>query len=423
MAPYLRRESLDLFESNFPYALVLLDPQFKIRWVSAGYTSLLGYEESDVVGTNVLDIVHPDDLDRLLPMAEQMVNVAAATLDTPSVSGVVELPARVRSATGSWQPMAVSGRVFDDSGSLLVCLRLAVDRHALDAVLDCLSGGADIDSTASSLVDLLTAQFRTAAAWLVHDTAGRVVVVGPSQTTGAGNPAALLRRLRDEGPSAATQWTSDRWIVPVLSMTGETLVAVFIVDSTAIGEPNPYDQHVLARTANLAALAFTKAHAERTLHLAATTDYLTDVLNRRELESRTMRLALTPGALPATLLYIDVDDFKTINDTYGHESGDAVLRTIARRLTNTVRVQDSVGRLGGDEFAVLCPNLSDRERDDMRDRVAQTISAPIAVDELDHQLVVSASVGSASAEHEDDLYTLVRRADTAMYETKRTLHT
>lgn len=419
LAPELRRAALDLFEGNFPYALVLLDPQFRVMWTSSGFTTLLGYPESIALGSNVLDIVHPEDLDRLLPMATQMVDVAAATMTTPSVSGVVELPARVRSAAGAWLPMAISGRLFDDEGSLLVSLRLAVDRHALDAVLDCLGGGADIDATAARLVDLLIAQFGTASAWLVHDSAGSAAIVGPSQATGVGDPTELMSGLRGAGPSADLQWTSDRWIIPVLSMTGESLVAVFVIDSSSIGEPNPYDRHVLTRTANLASLAFTKADAERTLRLAAATDYLTSVLNRRELESRAMRLAVAPEGLPATLLYIDVDDFKTINDSYGHETGDAVLRTIARRLVGAVRSHDSVGRLGGDEFAVLCPALGAADRDDMRNRIAEVIAAPISVDAIDHALLVSASVGSATADHEDELITLIQRADAAMYQRKQ----
>lgn len=419
LASDLRHDVWDLFEGNFPYALVLLTPEFRIRWISAGYTSLLGYSEALAIESNILEIVHGDDLDHLLPLAVQMRDVAAATIDTPSVSGVVELPARVRSSRGSWLPMAISGRVFDDDGSLLVCLRLAVDRHALDAVLDCLGGGADIETTAQRLVELLTAQFGDTSAWLVHDALGPAAVVGPSPLPETVDPAALLSSLRDLGPSAEVQWTPDQWLIPVVSVTGETLVAVFIVDSSAIGEPNPYDRHVLARTANLASLAFSKADAERTLHLAATTDYLTGVLNRRELESRTMRLAQAPEALPVTLLYLDIDDFKAINDTYGHEAGDSVLTTVARRLVNIVKAKDSVSRLGGDEFAVLCPDLSGAGCDKLRDRLSRAISAPISVDSVDHPLIVSASIGSASAAGEDDLDTLIRRADAAMYQRKQ----
>lgn len=123
--PDLRSRSLALFERNFPYALALLDAEFQILWVSNGYTCLLGYANADVVGSNVFDFVHPDDLYQLLPMATQMVSVAAASFAAPSVSGMVELPPACGPRPGRgyrWRSPVVCSTRPDPS--LYVCVSL-----------------------------------------------------------------------------------------------------------------------------------------------------------------------------------------------------------------------------------------------------------------------------------------------------------
>lgn len=415
----LSRDVLSLFERQFPYGLVLLDNAFSVRWLSTGFTTLLGYRSEELLGSNLVDLVHPADLDLLLPMASQMVDVAPETLRAPTVSGTIELAARLQSADGRWLPVAVSGRMFDREGSLVLCLRFAADRHALDAVLDCLARGADADETASRLVDLISAQFAGASTWLVHDQGGAPAVVGPTPNPGCGDPESMMRRLREAGPKAEVECVDRRWLVPVLSATRESLVGVFVLDGSSLGLPNPYDRHVLSRAVGLASLAFAKGDAEQSLRRAATTDPLTGLYNRREMESRTFRLAVDPDNFPVSLLYVDIDRFKSINDRHGHEAGDLVLTVVARRLREGVRASDSVGRLGGDEFAILCPTLADVALEEMRERLASAVAAPIELDVFGSTISVTASIGSASAMNDDDLADLVARSDGSMYARKR----
>ncbi len=96
------------------------------------------------------------------------------------------------------------------------------------------------------------------------------------------------------------------------------------------------------------------------LEKLAVTDELTGLLNRRGIEqqlSRTLELSRRHGE-PGLLVYVDLDGFKMVNDTYGHAAGDEVLKQVARLLTENVRCTDFVGRLGGDEFAVLLSRTS-----------------------------------------------------------------
>lgn len=117
------------------------------------------------------------------------------------------------------------------------------------------------------------------------------------------------------------------------------------------------------------------------------------------------------------LLFCDVDRFKRINDSLGHEVGDQLLVEIARRLRTSIRGADTAGRLSGDEFLVICEELS-RESDAMRlaERVRALTDEPIAV--AGHSLSITLSIGVAHAGPDDQPAALLRRADTAMYEAK-----
>ena len=119
------------------------------------------------------------------------------------------------------------------------------------------------------------------------------------------------------------------------------------------------------------------------------------------------------------VLFIDVDDFKQVNDTFGHQTGDDVLVAVADRLRASVRSADAVCRFGGDEFGVLCDTLrDDHDAKDVAERVLASLDVPITVGECD--LSVSVSIGVAvGAGDSVDTPELVRAADRAMYEAKR----
>jgi len=116
--------------------------------------------------------------------------------------------------------------------------------------------------------------------------------------------------------------------------------------------------------------------------------------------------------------FLDVDRFKTINDSLGHAAGDALLVQVARRLRDTVPSTDTVARLGGDEFVVVCENLNDDfDAGHLADRLHRSLALPMQVD--GRQLAVSASIGvSVFPSDGDQINTLMRQADMAMYEVK-----
>ena len=161
-------------------------------------------------------------------------------------------------------------------------------------------------------------------------------------------------------------------------------------------------------------------HLERTQHLAEH-DALTGLPNRALLLER-LRHAL-PRTLRSdrtiALLFLDLDRFKAINDTWGHEAGDQVLCTIAARIDESLRPFDTVARLGGDEFVVLCEDVAG---EDAAMEIARRLRASLArpIDVGGEYLAVSASVGVALPDGmSEDPEELLHAADTAMYRAKR----
>ena len=119
------------------------------------------------------------------------------------------------------------------------------------------------------------------------------------------------------------------------------------------------------------------------------------------------------------LLYLDLNDFKLVNDQYGHKKGDLVLTTIAHRLREALRDSDMVSRVGGDEFVVILPDPpSDNGMIKVIDKIRQAISQPI---DIDQQSNVSVGISIGMSIYPDDgltADTLLKKADLAMYQDK-----
>jgi len=157
--------------------------------------------------------------------------------------------------------------------------------------------------------------------------------------------------------------------------------------------------------------------AQSQLAALALHDALTGLPNRRLMMDR-LEHALTKYARGEELsvLFIDLDGFKAINDSAGHAAGDAMIRHAAAQLITTTRVQDTVARLGGDEFVVLCENTTVEDADVVAARIVEAIRQPILVD--GRPVAVTASVGIASANLSFSASDLVDHADAAMYRAK-----
>ena len=155
------------------------------------------------------------------------------------------------------------------------------------------------------------------------------------------------------------------------------------------------------------------------LDQAANTDELTKLINRREinrlLDYEFQRIQRNHST--ASLVILDLDHFKNVNDTYGHGGGDLVLQTTARLLSNEFRVTDSVARWGGEEFIVLMPDTSQAEAHAVTNRVLAKLACTL-IQYDHHSLHVTASGGLCELNPNTDVATALNIADEALYKAK-----
>jgi len=226
------------------------------------------------------------------------------------------------------------------------------------------------------------------------------------------------------------------YIIPVLLVTWtEGLMWGIVFGMASIGmreavawDQMPADTPLAWRIGNAAAYVAVVAVAmaglqtlrrsQAALARLVTQDALTNVLNARAFADRLGqeldRNRRYPR--PLALMYMDLDNFKVINDTHGHQTGDAVLRLVADAMRTSVRTADIVGRLGGDEFAVLMPETDAQ----VADAAAKRLVAGLR-DVFKGTPNVTASIGLVSCTATDaSTDDLLRRADQAMYDAKRT---
>lgn len=149
-------------------------------------------------------------------------------------------------------------------------------------------------------------------------------------------------------------------------------------------------------------------------------DELTGLANRLLFQDR-LKSSILRGqrqGMSFSILLIDLDHFKAVNDSLGHNVGDLLLQEVARRLNSHVRKVDTVARLGGDEFVIILESLAGEKVTQFADKLVEVISEPFLL--AGHEIKVGMSIGIASYPiHGQDCTTLVNRADIAMYEAKR----
>jgi diguanylate cyclase (GGDEF)-like protein len=150
------------------------------------------------------------------------------------------------------------------------------------------------------------------------------------------------------------------------------------------------------------------------------TDPLTNLVNRRGFDAHLKRILADAHRHndSGVLIYIDLDDFKPVNDNYGHEAGDAVLKHLAKLLNENIRTSDIVARLGGDEFAVILTHTSAAEGM-YRTRKLQGILAASQVKYGSKSIPLQASFGAVPYDSESSETEVIRMADAAMYDEKR----
>ena len=414
---------------------LLLDEQFDILWHSESLSRILGW--GDVRGRNGAEFVHPDDLGLAL---ETMVQAVQGEVHQGLDPGFAPESADIRLAdvNGAWHSFeTTTWNHLDDGdvrGVLCTCRRVH-DRSDLTLAIEMLGSGAEVDEVVPIIARLADrsmggAEVRTAIAWKQDE---RIVI------RSAADEAPLEPRLADvarlvwtnhlttsvvvtslddpmlngAGEAAVAAGYRGAFIVPIEAPTGPEIIGAMVAWSASTIDfqaPTQSPVHVALR---LAALAIADHRTKRSLRWAAAHDPLTGLANRAEFARRLDELSNDD----LVLLYIDLDDFKPINDLHGHPVGDLVLAEVGRRIAGVIGPRDTVGRLGGDEFAVVCAGMSDPARGRaVGDRIVEAIRMPLVANGL--RLTVGASVGVAVGAQPLIPALLARRADEALYQAK-----
>jgi len=243
---------------------------------------------------------------------------------------------------------------------------------------------------------------------LSHEDAERIVGMRESH---------YESRYNGVGPWA---WHRHWLIVPLRDRDGRLIGQIWADEPRDRLLPSTSKLQALRLFADQAQAALEAARQyEETLH-AAEHDGLTGLPNRRTLLGRLQAALLHArrGDRTVALLFVDLDRFKAINDTYGHECGDEVLRTVAERIGSVVRPGDTVARLGGDEFVVLCEDVVGEDAAlEVSRRLRAALNAPIVLES--ESVSVTASIGVALPSGAGDTArALLRDADVAMYRAK-----
>lgn len=381
---------LETLLEDSQYGLLLLDEHLDVVWLSNAGAASLRYEVDQVVGRRAGEFLAPDQSPGVLEAVGEVLRASAAGIEPGWQLGV-----RVRLSCGDgvsrdfeFGGWAVEG---DAPREMMLVFLDVSERSRLEDVLTAITEH-DLKGALRRFLNLASSQLRAPVGIALHPSMGAATYTSP------GARPSLLDDLSpsEEGP-----------LVKAIESAPGTVVAWLVVDRD---EMSPWAQETAERLGTLLGLVLSHHATVVDLVDAAATDPLTGLANRRVLEFSLLAAQADPSPGWAAL-YCDLDRFKSVNDRWGHDAGDAVLRTVAARLSNAVRSADVIARLGGDEFVVLV-QADERLAAQLLERVRDSVSRPMV-----HELgtfQVDISIGMAAATTADEVRDLVSRADEAM---------
>jgi diguanylate cyclase (GGDEF)-like protein len=233
--------------------------------------------------------------------------------------------------------------------------------------------------------------------------------------------AAFLPRLRQ--PHILDEYLAEEGLEDaiVTALRGADRVFGMVLVGNRMGEGATFthdDRRLFETFASHAGALLENDRVKSQLRHQAYHDSLTGFANRRLFADRVGKAVslVTSGERRPAVLFVDLDDFKTINDSLGHSAGDQLLIAVAERVRHSLRPEDLVARLGGDEFAVLLAHSDQEDAENVASRLVEALRAPFALE--GREVKVHASIGIASAETGTIADDLLRNADVAMYAAK-----
>jgi diguanylate cyclase (GGDEF)-like protein/PAS domain S-box-containing protein len=407
-----------LFE-NHPDGLALHDMQGRFLRVNASFERLTGYSVDELIGqTPELlapaawgtgeAVLGPIARGETVAFERSIVTGSGSVRDTHVLAVPLHVDDRIRGYC------AISRDVTEERRAARTSARHAAriaDLYRIAAAANV----AAADKVAAAL-HLGMNELGAQRACVGRSTAGGFEAVYTAGDAGAADDAERVRSIVAGG---VTVVQADFAGAP-LPAGGTVDGAVVFAFAARAPSPSDADRDYVAALATLIASAIGQAEREKRLDSLAFGDALTGLPNRALLADRLEQTLLSARRHRRSFAahYIDIDHFKSINDTYGHHVGDAVLIAVAAWLRTKLRDSDTIGRIGGDEFVVLQPEIdSQRQAEDLAAKLCGIRDHPFAIGS--REIAVTISVGCAvfpvDAENPVDM---LRAADTALYDVK-----
>jgi diguanylate cyclase (GGDEF)-like protein len=416
------------FDTSPSTVVALISEDLRNVWVSRSVAWVVGEDPARAMSEQALTRVHPDDVGRLLHGLAQA--KAAPAAGAPSLRVVEPLRFRVERPDGGWIALeSLVINLLDDpvvNGLVAIVRPVGGEVEGVGRVVDLLVADAPLRDVLAACAGLVPEYLGSAAVVAVrqgHQVVGAAagspaerlsvddrwwrdtLADGEARTTmdHAGFPDDLATRARDAGFRAT-------WVLPVRDVAADEVIGCLVVWVRIAAEPNIANETGVRQAERLAGLVIGEQRRRDALRHEALTDPLTRVANRSAL-----RVRFDASSDPLTVAIIDLDGFKAVNDTHGHEAGDAVLQVVAQRIVGAVRQDDLVVRLGGDEFAIVfaAGTATEGMVTSMR-RVVDSIGSPIQVGGLTVSVGVSAGLATGRPPE------VMQEADRALYEAKGT---
>ncbi len=391
-------DELTLYRSiveGMPDLAVAFTDDGTVVFANTAIEQLLGMTPTSVVGTNVLNYMHPDDLDRA---------VRSLTLNSEHGSSPGVTSFRLRNAQGDWSHVDMTGGHATDDGqrSLYTSFSRPADaRFAMRETLHRLLGSSPLTETLRPVCDNFEWNAngsQVGISWVDASEIQCVTTGIDGRLVGGEDPWERARITGTPVMDLSLELISEPlrqlaldagygsyWIEPVPNpMGGFALVTIW----TKIGGRPPIHHALAMATVHpIIELILGWVDQQRRLDSAVYHDPLTGVANRARV-FETLSTCNDHGAV----LYCDLDHFKPINDTYGHRAGDELLQQFAARLQSCVRGDDLVARLGGDEFVILCYGGTAEIAEAIAARINAAVSKPFKLSNCTVDVQVSIGI-------------------------------
>jgi diguanylate cyclase (GGDEF)-like protein/PAS domain S-box-containing protein len=423
-------------------AVCAVDADGRFMFVSAACERIFGYKPEEMIGTLMIDMVAPEDRARTLAVVDEImagcpqpyfenryvrkdgrrVNIMwSARWSEPdqlriAVARDVTERRRAESMKAAMYAISEAAHAAEDLSALFPQIHRIVNEllpapgfsiALYDAARDQLNFPYNVDANGQPSVSHLPAA-GTLCEHVMHS--GQPVLVTPDTLS------ALPEPLRAAVGHMAPYWLG----VPLTSQKG-VLGALVVKGTPDLASYTQHDQELLQFVSDQVATAIERKQMQEQLQFLAQYDALTRLPNRQLLHDRlesTLARARR-AATGFTLLYLDLDKFKQVNDRFGHAAGDQLLQEVASRLRDCVREADTVARIGGDEFVVLLEQVVLAEDAALvADKIRDALTQPVVIGE--HTVQTCPSIGIARyPDHGDSTQQLMRHADEAMYQVKK----